>query len=214
VKQFAGKIEQKRINMSGNTTFTAEEQGNYETFRECISEPVMRRLAVKPAKLPRKRRVARARKRAGSGMASLETENGEQQQHQKKNKNQEEDESGPVPEETRNDAEELGDFIDVSVGVVSRPGFGNNASLFALFPILDQTHAKTGAFFWHESFYSIWRSSSSHRSPLTCARSRIAPSKRTLRCTTVTLSHWTAAPRMLFLPSSQPLRTNRSWHTA
>ncbi len=67
----------------------AKEQSNYEIFRECLSEPVLRTLAVTPEK-PKRRRGG---KRTGSV------------------KEGQDDQS--VGQKESNDAEDLGEFIDV-----------------------------------------------------------------------------------------------------
>lgn len=66
---------------------------NYATFRECLSEPVIRRLAVKPAKTA-KRKAAKGRKNAIKPVMREESANGDTE---------------------GNDAEELGEFIDVRI---------------------------------------------------------------------------------------------------
>ena len=65
----------------------AKEQSNYETFRECLSEPVLRTLAVTPEKPKRRRR--------GGKRTSLVKEGQDDQEGES------------------NDAEDLGEFIDV-----------------------------------------------------------------------------------------------------
>lgn len=67
----------------------AKEQSNYETFRECLSEPVLRTLAVTPEK-PKRRR------RGGKRTGSVKEGQGDQ----------------GVGQEESNDAEDLGEFID------------------------------------------------------------------------------------------------------
>ncbi|KAF2144512.1 uncharacterized protein K452DRAFT_356687 [Aplosporella prunicola CBS 121167] len=66
-----------------------EEEFNFSTFRDCLSEPVIRRLAIQPQKP--KRRVAKGRKTAIKPVQPKE-----------------------VPDDVRagNDAEELGEFIE------------------------------------------------------------------------------------------------------
>lgn len=66
-----------------------EEQSNYETFRECLSEPVLRTLAVAPEK-PKRRR------RSGKKKGSVKDERDDQ----------------GLGQEDGNDAEDLGEFID------------------------------------------------------------------------------------------------------
>jgi hypothetical protein len=68
----------------------AKEQSNYETFRECLSEPVLRNLAVMPEK-PKKRR------RGGKRTGLVKEGQGDQ----------------GVGQEESNDADDLGEFIDV-----------------------------------------------------------------------------------------------------
>ncbi|KAF2789753.1 hypothetical protein K505DRAFT_89894, partial [Melanomma pulvis-pyrius CBS 109.77] len=100
------------------------EQSNYEIFRECVSVPVLKALAV-PAEKPKRRRE---KKRGGRGLGiktgrkSLKAgndgdgdvngregpENDANNHHEKK----EEVEKPDVAEDS-NDAEDLGDFIDV-----------------------------------------------------------------------------------------------------
>ncbi|KAF2743682.1 hypothetical protein M011DRAFT_496801 [Sporormia fimetaria CBS 119925] len=70
-----------------------EEQGNYETFRECLSEPVLRLLATpieKPTKKKRKSRRSSMKPRPVKEVANRENET----------------------EETSNDAEDLSEFIE------------------------------------------------------------------------------------------------------
>ena len=67
-----------------------KEQSNYETFRECLSEPALRTLAVTPEK-PKRRR------RSGKRMGSVK----------------EGQDNRGVGQEESNDAEDLGEFIDV-----------------------------------------------------------------------------------------------------
>jgi hypothetical protein len=68
----------------------AKEQSNYETFRECLSEPVLRTLVVTPEKPKRRRR--------GGKRTGLVKEGQDDQS---------------VGQEESNDAEALGEFIDV-----------------------------------------------------------------------------------------------------
>ena len=67
-----------------------KEQSNYETFRECLFEPVLRTLAVTPEKPKRRRRGG---KRTGSVKEGQDGQG--------------------VGQEESNDAEDLGEFIDV-----------------------------------------------------------------------------------------------------
>jgi hypothetical protein len=69
-----------------------EEQSNYETFRECLSEPVLRTLAAPVEKVKRKKE----RKRRRSGGKRVEEVRVER------------------IEEDGTTAEDLGEFIDVS----------------------------------------------------------------------------------------------------
>lgn len=75
------------ISESDNTT-------NYETFRECLSEPVLKALAV-PVETPKKRK-----RRHGRKAQTKEIEN-------------EQSESNAVNSDEANDAEDLGEFIEV-----------------------------------------------------------------------------------------------------
>lgn len=70
-----------------STMILAEEQSNYETFRECLSDPLIRRLAVKPKK--KSKRVAKGRKNAIKPVEKPDDERGEE------------------------GAEELADFVEV-----------------------------------------------------------------------------------------------------
>ncbi|KAF2175600.1 hypothetical protein K469DRAFT_646988 [Zopfia rhizophila CBS 207.26] len=75
----------------------AEEQSNYETFRECLSEPVLKALAA-PVEKPKKKRAHRKRK-SKDGVKL------------KGSVNYKKDEKA-MEEEGANDAEDLGEFID------------------------------------------------------------------------------------------------------
>ncbi|OCK86163.1 hypothetical protein K432DRAFT_438711 [Lepidopterella palustris CBS 459.81] len=76
-----------------NSLIPAEEQSNYETFRECLSEPVLRILATAPEKPPRRRRGGKKKKCPVKGDAVRIGEEMEQ-------------------EEDINVAEDLGEFVD------------------------------------------------------------------------------------------------------
>ncbi|KAF2470298.1 uncharacterized protein BDR25DRAFT_262091, partial [Lindgomyces ingoldianus] len=79
----------------------AEEVSNYETFRECLSEPVLRALSA-PAEQPKKKRAHR--KKGGKS-------NGEGNEAEADAKVGNED--GDLEKDTdSNDAEDLGEFID------------------------------------------------------------------------------------------------------
>lgn len=79
----------------------AEEQSNYETFRECLSEPVLRSL-VAPVEKPnkKKRRHGKKGSKSKNNVKDIEVE------ESKKNTTN--------GDEQPNDAEDLGDFIEVS----------------------------------------------------------------------------------------------------
>ncbi|KAF2815525.1 uncharacterized protein BDZ99DRAFT_435917 [Mytilinidion resinicola] len=72
----------------------ADDQANYEIFRDCVSEPVLRILAAPPKKEPKKRRKE---KRIKKGSKAIDG-----------------DQTGGLdkPDEEPNDAEDLGEFID------------------------------------------------------------------------------------------------------
>ncbi|PSN62709.1 hypothetical protein BS50DRAFT_638317 [Corynespora cassiicola Philippines] len=72
-----------------------EEKSNYETFRECLSEPVLKALAM-PAEAPRKKRVKR---RKGKEIVSRTTATVEPTEQEM-----------PI---NSTDAEELGEFIEL-----------------------------------------------------------------------------------------------------
>lgn len=73
----------------------ADEQSNYETFRDCLGEPVLRALTVTSEKSgPKKKRHAKRSSKGGSVDLSK--------------KSAEKTESFAA----QNDAEDLGDFID------------------------------------------------------------------------------------------------------
>ena len=76
----------------------SEEQSNYETFRECMSEPVLRALAT-PIEKSKSRKKRHARKGSKSGKASLEPKVDRY--------------ANALEESQASDAEDLGDFIDV-----------------------------------------------------------------------------------------------------
>ncbi|KAL1638255.1 hypothetical protein SLS56_000063 [Neofusicoccum ribis] len=69
---------------------SAEEESNFSTFRDCLSEPVIRKLAIQPPK-PSKRRAAKGRKNAIKPAYPQEAQDDARRS---------------------NDAEELGEFVD------------------------------------------------------------------------------------------------------
>jgi hypothetical protein len=73
-----------------------DHQSNYETFRECLSEPVLKALAT-PTEPPKKKKKRHGKK------AQKEDAEGEQS------------ESNAVNSDQGNDAEDLGEFIEVSL---------------------------------------------------------------------------------------------------
>lgn len=78
-----------------------EEQTNYETFRDCLSEPVLRALATPVEKTkPRKKRLAKSTSKGSNGTVTRGEEQGE---------------TKPISsrEARQSDAEDLGDFIEV-----------------------------------------------------------------------------------------------------
>jgi hypothetical protein len=75
-----------------------EEQTNYETFRECLSEPVLRSLAAPVEKPKRKRRHAKKSSKSSVGEDRVEDAA-----------------KSPTDVEQGNDAEDLGEFIDVRI---------------------------------------------------------------------------------------------------
>jgi len=78
----------------------AEEQSNYETFRDCLSEPVLKALAApieKPTPKKKRRHAKRESKGRESDIAQQETALGIK----------------PSSEAQQADAEDLGEFIEV-----------------------------------------------------------------------------------------------------
>jgi hypothetical protein len=73
------------------------EQANYETFRECLSDPVLRSLAA-PIEKPKKKKKSERKSLKNNTKADDAVQS----------------ESTHVVEEATNDAEELGEFIDVT----------------------------------------------------------------------------------------------------
>lgn len=67
-----------------------EEKSNYEVFRECLSDVLIRKLTTKPSK-PARRRATKGRKNAIKPVNAAASEE----------------------EQSASDAEDLGDFIDV-----------------------------------------------------------------------------------------------------
>jgi hypothetical protein len=90
-------------------TIPPDEQSNYETFRECLSEPVLRALAA-PVDKPKKKRRARHRKK-DSKDSKVETP-------EKSATNGTSEAEG---DQEANDAEDLGEFIDVSTSPLPSP---------------------------------------------------------------------------------------------
>lgn len=83
----------------------AEEQSNYETFRDCLGESILRALAAPGEKTRKKKGRKSARKGAGGNKngALGEKEEGEGK----------EETATAGAEEAANAAEDLGEFIDV-----------------------------------------------------------------------------------------------------
>lgn len=81
----------------------ADEQANYETFRDCLSEPVLKALAapVVQQKARNKRHARRVSKKGGRSSGVEEREGSAVQ----------EDSAQP------SDAEDLGEFIDVCTSI-------------------------------------------------------------------------------------------------
>jgi len=75
---------------------TPEEQANYETFRECLSDPVLKSLAA-PVEKPKKKKKSERKSMKNNGDAGKRMRG----------------ESTRV-DEAPNDAEELSEFIDVT----------------------------------------------------------------------------------------------------
>jgi hypothetical protein len=96
-----------------------DEESNYEIFRECVSVPVLKALALpaeKPKKTARKRKETRkhSENKSGSGLiggveGGANSDLGEQERKAEK---ETEDHEGKQFGEG-NDAEDLGDFIEV-----------------------------------------------------------------------------------------------------
>lgn len=78
-----------------------EEDANFETFRDSVTEPIVRRLAIKPKKIV-KRKTIKSRKTAGRATCSNLEDGTEEQRTSTRTK-----------KDSENDAEELEDFIDV-----------------------------------------------------------------------------------------------------
>jgi hypothetical protein len=73
----------------------AEEQANYETFRDCLSEPVLKALAAPTEKLKPKKKKRHAKKGSKNGVVKVMAEvNGS-------------------ADTQASDAEDLGEFIEV-----------------------------------------------------------------------------------------------------
>lgn len=77
-----------------------EEQSNFETFRECLSEPVLRALAT-PIEEPKKKKKRHGKKNSKNGIKSDEP--------------RQKPETPAQNGEETNDAEDLGEFIDVNI---------------------------------------------------------------------------------------------------
>lgn len=71
-----------------------EEQSNYEIFRECLSEPVLKALAPQVEKPKKKKRHGRKTSKTTSNPDIIEP-------------------NEPIVDDTANDADDLGEFIDV-----------------------------------------------------------------------------------------------------
>jgi hypothetical protein len=96
-----------------------DEQSNYEIFRECVSVPVLKALALpaeKPKKTAKKRKETRGhgQKKSGSGfVGGVEGgTNGDSGGQERRAEKGTEDHEGTQFGEG-NDAEDLGDFIEV-----------------------------------------------------------------------------------------------------
>jgi hypothetical protein len=96
-----------------------DEQSNYEIFRECVSVPVLKALAI-PAEIPKKTAKKRketrghGKKKSGSGLVGgVEGgANGDLRGQERKAEKETEDHEGTQFGEGT-DAEDLGDFIEV-----------------------------------------------------------------------------------------------------
>ncbi len=78
----------------------AEEQSNYETFRECLSEPLLRALS-EPAEKPKAKKKRHMRKASKSGKQNVDDNISK------------ETTTEAVDTQTSTAAEDLGEFIDV-----------------------------------------------------------------------------------------------------
>ena len=78
----------------------AEEQSNYETFRDCLSEPVLKALAA-PVEKPKPKKKRHAKKGSRSGRSEVVKQESTQTDVNKS------EEAGGT------DAEDLGEFIEV-----------------------------------------------------------------------------------------------------
>ena len=81
----------------------ADEQSNYETFRDCLSEPVLRALAA-PVEKPKPKKKRHARK-SSKGKIIRPTEKDKEQANINSNVG--------ITEAQSSDAEDLGEFIEV-----------------------------------------------------------------------------------------------------
>lgn len=77
-----------------------EEQSNFETFRDCLSEPVLKALAKPIEKTPKKKRVSRRSKDAKNPVT--------------KSKTVATTTNTIIPQDERATAEDLAEFIDVN----------------------------------------------------------------------------------------------------
>ncbi|KAH7138261.1 hypothetical protein B0J11DRAFT_587433 [Dendryphion nanum] len=116
----------------------ADEQSNYETFRECLSEPVLRILAkpIDTPKTKKKRKLQHAKKGSKSSVTPLSTEH----------KIPLEPIAREDAEPTHDDAEDLGEFIDYLTSLIfpslpatlrtlSHPLYKSTPSLQALYSL-------------------------------------------------------------------------------
>ncbi len=79
----------------------AEEQSNYETFRECLSEPLLRALS-EPVEKPKAKKKRHLRKASKNGKHNVE-----------ENISKETTTTEVIDTQTSTAAEDLGEFIDV-----------------------------------------------------------------------------------------------------
>jgi len=106
-----------------------DEQSNYEIFRECASVPVLKALAL-PAEKPKKK----PRKKGGRGHVKRNSKGGDAASSEGKEiiaENEEEKEQSndlSFKDGDGNDAEDLGDFIDVRLSVHDSPRMHHTAN--------------------------------------------------------------------------------------